>query len=528
MSELNGPDTTVSVASPAGVVAEGSASRPDAKVKRSGSWRTRLVILGIVLAGGAVFVWKGMPAISYMLVHVSTDDAYVTGDPTTVAARITDLVERVHVNNNDYVRRGDLLVELDRKPFEVLVAQRRSEVEQAKIDVAEMTSAVATARADLEQTKTQVRMGLAMLHQAYRNVESRQDQVRYRVASLKAEIANLRSTQTDQTLAKKEFDRAKKLVQQQTATQEELDQKAAAYESAREKVNAAVQKVQQARALLALAPNYEHPEAIPANLADTDVDVRQALAGGQQVLAQFGIPFGLLGMDPGDLGEALKRLNDGTAETWIDRVPLVRASQAKLDEAVAKLGKDFHADRADEHPDVVKAQKALEDAELQLGYTRIRAAVSGYVNRKSVSPGDHVQAGQGLFTIQPLNDVYIVANYKETQLEDLRIGQNVEIYVDAYPRHVFKGRITGFAPATGASSSLLPPENATGNFVKVVQRLPVRIDLIERNPEETPLLVGLSVEPATAIRERPEGEGAGKRLRPAGSSGLAKREETER
>ena len=144
--------------------------------------------------------------------------------------------------------------------------------------------------------------------------------------------------------------------------------------------------------------------------------------------------------------------------------------------------------------------------------------MTGYVNRRSVNPGDHVQAGQALLVIQPLDGVYIVANFKETQLADLKIGQPVDLYVDAYSNHVFHGRVSGFAPATGAASSLLPAENATGNFVKVVQRLAVRIDLTEPNPPQTPLFVGLSVIPEVSVVDPPSGTDAGHRLR---SGGLA-------
>ncbi len=176
-------------------------------------------------------------------------------------------------------------------------------------------------------------------------------------------------------------------------------------------------------------------------------------------------------------------------------------------------GAAFDPARPYEHPSVVKAQKELADAELRLGYTEVRAPVSGFVNRRAVNPGDAVQAGQGLLSIQPIEDVYIVANFKETQIADLAIGQPAEVEVDAYPGRTFRGRVTGFAPATGAASSMLPPENATGNFVKVVQRIPVRIELVDPNPRETPLLVGMSAVPSVNIKARPEGPDAGARLR---------------
>ncbi len=136
-----------------------------------------------------------------------------------------------------------------------------------------------------------------------------------------------------------------------------------------------------------------------------------------------------------------------------------------------------------------------------------------------MNPGTFVSVGQPLLTIRPLSDVWIDANFKETQLADLRLGQKVEIYVDAYPGKVFHGRVAGFSPGTGAINSLLPPENATGNFVKVVQRLPVRIDLTEPNPKDTPLFAGLSVDPEVDIRSQPEGPDAGRRLLSAAGAG---------
>ena len=112
--------------------------------------------------------------------------------------------------------------------------------------------------------------------------------------------------------------------------------------------------------------------------------------------------------------------------------------------------------------------------------------------------------------------VWIAANYKETQIEDIKIGMPVDIYVDAYSHRVFHGRVAGFSPGTGLSQSLLPPENATGNYVKVTQRLPVRIELTEPNPDDTPLFAGLSVVPYVRLKEHPTGPGAGERLRTHG------------
>jgi membrane fusion protein (multidrug efflux system) len=497
----------------------------DPKPNRPGRTIVRFTVAAVALSAIAgLFVTKGLPWIRRSLTHVSTDDAFVAGDTTIVGSRITDLVEEVLVHDNDFVEKGTTIVRLDRKPFVITVEQMRADLEKARLNIDQMSANLATAAADLVQARDQVRVGLAGLHEAWRAIQSRQDQVRYRIASLNAEIAGWRSTKADLALALKEYQRVKKLVEQQTATQEELDQKSTMYQSSLEKVKAAEQKVQQARALLALAPDYEHPDRIPDDLDRTDADVRRGVAAGQQIMAQLGISFGLLGMDPESLQKALKELTSKTSEDWFDNVPTVAAAKARVDQARAALGgASFDPSKPYDHPTIRKAQKDLEEAELKLSYTEIKAPVTGVVNRRSVNPGDHVQEGQGLLSIQPLESIYITANFKETQLADIRIGQHVDVYVDAYPDKVFKGRVSGFAPATGAASSLLPPENATGNFVKVVQRLPVRIDLIEGNTRETPLFVGLSIFPEVDVKSRPTGPDGGERLRGA-TTRIAKRE----
>src|SRR6516165_5825142 len=141
------------------------------------------------------------------------------------------------------------------------------------------------------------------------------------------------------------------------------------------------------------------------------------------------------------------------------------------------------------------------------------AEIDGVVTRRSVNPGDQVVAGQGLMALRSLTDIWVDANFKETQLSQLRIGQPVDLNVDMYgSRQTFKGRIAGFTMGTGSTLALLPAQNATGNFVKVVQRLPVRIDLVDYDPEKHPLFIGTSVVPVVHINEKPTGPDAGKYL----------------
>jgi membrane fusion protein, multidrug efflux system len=135
------------------------------------------------------------------------------------------------------------------------------------------------------------------------------------------------------------------------------------------------------------------------------------------------------------------------------------------------------------------------------------------VTRRNVNPGNDVKAAQSLMAIRSLREIWVDANFKETQLRDLRIGQPVDLYVDMYGnRHIFKGRISGFTMGTGSTLALLPPENATGNFVKVVQRLPVRIDLEGYDPNENTLFIGTSVVPYVYFNKPPTGPDAGKFL----------------
>jgi membrane fusion protein (multidrug efflux system) len=143
--------------------------------------------------------------------------------------------------------------------------------------------------------------------------------------------------------------------------------------------------------------------------------------------------------------------------------------------------------------EVAQKKADLDYVELQLSYANLAAPASGFVSRKSVEVGQMVQVGQPLLAIVEDNEIWVVANFKETQLKKMRVGQPVEIQVDAYPKKIFHGRVESFAAATGAKFALLPPDNATGNFTKVVQRVPVKIVLTDPPDPATPLRAGMSV-----------------------------------
>ncbi len=162
-----------------------------------------------------------------------------------------------------------------------------------------------------------------------------------------------------------------------------------------------------------------------------------------------------------------------------------------------------------------QTQRDLALAELDLRHCDVRSEIDGVVTSRNVNPGNNVQAGHSLLAVRSLTEIWIDANFKETQLADLRIGQRVRCEFDMYgSRHEFDGRITGFTMGTGQTLALLPPQNATGNYVKIVQRLPVRIELTNYVPEKVPLFFGLSVVPYEYYKEPPNGPRAGAVLRP--------------
>ena len=178
-------------------------------------------------------------------------------------------------------------------------------------------------------------------------------------------------------------------------------------------------------------------------------------------------------------------------------------AQHQLTQAEAALGSpnDDHSPRY-ARPVVKQAEAALEAAKLDLGYTRLTAPFTGVVTHKTAHVGNRVQIGEPLLAIVPLGKLYLTANFKETQLTDVRVGQKAEIVADIYPDYVYRGHVDSISMGTGAAFSLLPPENATGNWVKVVQRVPVKIVIDGPAPEDKPLRLGLSVEVAIDLSDR--------------------------
>ena len=295
-------------------------------------------------------------------------------------------------------------------------------------------------------------------------------------------------------LAQLDFDRAAKLVVTNDIPRELYDRRQAALLAARADVTAALADVRQIRASLGLPQQPDEGDLgqVPADIDQSFSSVLQAQADLIQSAAQLGVIHSFE-ETPKQMLAAFEKEGDinSTFARLAADAPDVKQAEAKLE----------------------VAKRDLDQAELDLRYCDVIAEIDGVITRRNVNPGDNVQVGQGLMAIRSLDEIWVDANFKETQLGDLRIGQPVDLYVDMYgDRHVFKGRISGFTMGTGSTLALLPPENATGNFIKVVQRLPVRIDLADYDPDKSPLFIGTSVVPYVYFNKPPTGPDAGKFL----------------
>jgi membrane fusion protein, multidrug efflux system len=457
---------------------------PSEQTARKPITTRRLVMGGAAILGVAVLALFGIPWIKFILTTVSTDDAYVNGHVTFVAARVPGQVSKVLVDDNNRVNKGDLLVELDKEPYQVGVALKKAAVNTAKADLD-------TAKANVRGVEARARSQRFRLQHTIEDVENQ-------IALLHSKVAALDKSEASRKLAEAEFERAKKLIANSVTTRQEYDRREAQLSVTRAEVIQAQDDIHQIRVSLGLPAEPENGGdlgEVPPDLDQTFSSVRQAQAELIQTAAELGISFSF-NLTPKQMVEKfLKRDPTGDIDKilagLVPEAPAVKQAEAKLQ----------------------SAERDLDQAELNLRYCNTIAEIDGVVTRRNVNPGNNVLAGQGLMAIRSLDEIWIDANFKETQLADLRIGQPVDVYADMYGgRRVFSGRITGFTFGTGSTLALLPPQNATGNFVKVVQRLPVRIELQNYDPDKDPLFIGLSVVPYVYINRPATGPDAGKVL----------------
>jgi len=388
--------------------------------RRNPKRRRNIVILTAipVLLVASLFAWR------YFSSYESTDDAQGDVHLYPVSARIPGYVLRVNVDDNQWVQKGTVLVEIDPKDYEVAVAQAQ----------ANLASAVATAQSlNITVPITSVNSS-SQLRFTASGIDDAKAGVAVAERQLVAAHAQVESAEANDVKAQDDLHRYKLLVDKREVAEQVYDQALAAAKSSTATVaathaneSAAQQSVEQARSRLAQAmANHQYAETGP-----------------QQV----------------------------------------SSSRARAQSAI---------------DDVEQKRALLEQAQLNLQYTRIVAPVTGEVN-KTVVVGLNVQPGQQLLTVVPLDEVWVTANFKETQLKHMRVGQKAEISVDSSGR-TLKGHVDSIAGATGPLFSLLPPENATGNYVKIVQRIPVKIVLDPGENRDHQLRPGMNVVPKVYLR----------------------------
>jgi membrane fusion protein (multidrug efflux system) len=372
----------------------------------------------VVVVVGGFFLWR------YLSSYESTDDAQADVHLYPVSARISGYVIKVNVDDNQWVEKGTVLVEIDPKDYEVAVAQAQANLANAEATAQSLNITVPITSVS---TSSQLKSSASDIVNTTAGVIAAERQ-------LAAAHAQLEQAEANDVKVQDDLHRYKLLVDKREVSEQVYDQALAAAKSstaaiaaARANEAAAQQFVQQAHSRVTQADaNYQSAETGPQQVSSTKARVRAAVADVEQKRAQ------------------------------------------------------------------------LEQAELNLQYTKIVAPVSGEVN-KTVVVGLNVQPGQQLLTVVPLDQVWITANFKETQLKHMRVGQKATIHVDSTGR-TMRGHVDSIAGATGPLFSLLPPENATGNYVKIVQRVPVKIVLDQGENRDRQLRPGMNVVPDVSLQ----------------------------
>lgn len=400
-------------------------------------------ILAAALGIGAIVAGTvGYRWWQFSSAHEETDNATIAGHVYQVSSRISGNVTKVPVVDNQEVQPGELLVQLDPHDFQVKVQQA-----QAALTVAQRQAQAAQANISLagQTTQGQTTEAQGNVGQAIAGISTAQAAVIEAQAGVPAAEAQLAQANASLQKAQADFNRYQSLYNSGAVSQQQLDSARAAYQTAVAQSDAAQQGVAQARAKLA-----------------------QAQQGVNQAQAQLAASRG-----------SLQRAQAGNAQTDVTR-------------------SQFEAANAS----IAQAQANLADAQLQLSYTNVTASAQGRVGRKTVEVGQQVTAGQPLMAIVG-DDMWIVANFKETQVDEIRPGQAVEIKLDAFPSKTFTGRVDSLSPASGSEFALLPPDNATGNFTKIVQRIPVKItfDADSIHGYESQLSPGMSAEVTVAVHQ---------------------------
>jgi membrane fusion protein, multidrug efflux system len=396
--------------------------------------RKRRILIPVAIVVAVVGIIFGIRYLVYAAHHVTTDDAQIGGDITTISARVKGQTTAVYVHENQVVHKGDKLMTIDNSDYIIAVAQAKAALAQALASQQAAQQGVPLQSALTAAQTAQAQAGVAQATGQTQQANAGIIEAEQKLASAQAQA---RAATADEVKAQHDLDRARQLVAEGAIPRSQWDAAQAAYDNAIANQQGALHEVDIARA-----------------------GVTQANAAAQQ--AQAGIAAS---------NAQLLQAQTGNQTTGI------KASQAQTASA-----------------QVTAARAALASAELQLSYTTVTAPVDGVISKKSVNVGDMLSVGQPVMAIAAQTGLYVVANLKETQITNVRVGQPVEIKVDAYPGHTFTGKVLSVSAATGATFALIPPDNASGNFTKVVQRVPMRASIDASSDPDHLLKQGLSVE----------------------------------
>ncbi len=396
----------------------------------------RMIVFMVALAAvaaGSFYAWQ------YFSAYESTDDAEVDGHINAISARISGSVLEVPVEDEQYVKAGEVLARIDPKDYSVALANARADLAAAEAAfVSSLTDVPITSTTTSSQLRN-ARSGRADTEAALLGAQRQLSAAQARLDTAEAQVREAQSTYKNTA---DDVARYKLLIAKDEISQQRYDSAISVSDSARAKVEARQAAVVEAEQNVRVAQSAI--DQVNARIAQADASIESALTAPQQVA--------------------------------------VSRARAKSAEAL-----------------VAQRQGLVEQAQLNLSYCTIVAPVSGIVGKKTVEAGANVSPGQELMAMVPLDDIWITADFKETQLRLMKPGDRVLFSVDAYGRE-YRGRVTGIGGASGSRLSLLPPENATGNFVKVVQRIPIRIDIDPNQNSDHRLRPGMSVEPKVYVR----------------------------
>jgi membrane fusion protein (multidrug efflux system) len=376
---------------------------------------------------------------SYASVRESTDDAQIDGHIYPVSAMIDGVLTDVLVENNQFVQAGAVLGHIDPRFYQAAVDKARGDLAVAIANEKQYRTGVPITTIN---TTTELSSAEAAVAEQNAKIATAERQVAAANERLATAQARVREVQATAAKADSDLNRMKPLVAKEEISRQQYDAVVAAAANANAAVDSAQSQVKEAQQGIAVAQAILNQER--AHMSEVRTRVAAAKSGPQQVAAK----------------------------------------QAQAESSAAA---------------VQQKQAALAQAEINLGYAELRAPIAGRVSQRNMEIGQTVSKGQPLVTIVPLNDVWVTANFKESQLKNMHPGQPVDIDVDAYGK-TFKGHVESIAAATGARFSLLPPENATGNYVKVVQRVPVRIFFEPNQDPNHTLRPGMSVEPTVLTK----------------------------